>query len=136
MKRLYWIQFEGYLPSNTHTYDYSDQPLKFQYGGREWLADIRASSLPATEENPNSDGGRYRAMLRAKGYVLPQEAMRVRMVNLDAAKRNELMIIYLEDLSPLGLTAADVKEGGRGQARWAGIQQELLARAKAGMKVQ
>ena len=22
IKRLYWVQFEGYLPSNTHTYDY------------------------------------------------------------------------------------------------------------------
>src|SRR5580765_2319703 len=21
IKRMYWIQFEGYLPSNTHTYD-------------------------------------------------------------------------------------------------------------------
>src|SRR5687768_2044229 len=22
IRRMYWIQFEGYLPSNTHTYDY------------------------------------------------------------------------------------------------------------------
>ena len=41
-----------------------------------------------------------------------------RLVHLvDEAKRNELMIIYMEDLSGMGLTASDLGEGGRAAAR-------------------
>src|SRR5688572_659790 len=30
VKTMYWIQFEAYLPTNEHTYDYSkDEPLTF-----------------------------------------------------------------------------------------------------------
>ncbi len=136
IKRLYWYQFEGYLPSNTHTYDYSDQPIKFRHGGLEWLADASAGATPTAEKRPDSDGARFRALLRAKGFVLPPEFMLLRMVNLDAAKRNELMVIYMEDLSPLGLKGADLKEGGSAHAKWEELQKGLMERAKAGMKVE
>src|SRR4030095_5927151 len=32
IKRLYWVQFEGYLPSNTHSYDYKSEK-KVAIGG-------------------------------------------------------------------------------------------------------
>lgn len=133
VKRLYWVQSEGYLPNNTHTYDYSDQPLKFQHSGLEWLSDARSGMVPRTEENPNSDGARFRAFMRAKGYVLPQEHVRLRMVHLDAAKRNELMVIYMEDLAPRGLAAMDLREGGKAHAEWPKVVEELVRNAKTGM---
>ena len=136
VKRLYWLQFEGYLPENSQTYDYSDQPLNFQHGGLQWLSDARVGMAPKTEENPNSDGGRFRSFIRAKGYSLPQEHIRLRMVNLDPAKRNELMIIYMESLAPLGLKATDLNEGSAAHARWGEVQKGLIERAKAGMQVQ
>ena len=59
-----------------------------------------------------------------------------RLVHLiDEAKRNELMIIYREDLSSMGLTAADLAEGGRDAAKWDEISNGLLDRAVKGVKV-
>jgi len=45
------------------------------------------------------------------------------------------MIIYMEDLSGMSLTAADLAEGGRAAARWDEISNGLLNRAVKGMKV-
>jgi hypothetical protein len=45
------------------------------------------------------------------------------------------MIIYLEDLSGMGLTAADLAEGGRAAPEWDEISNGLLDRAVKGMKV-
>ena len=38
IKRLYWIQFEGYLPNNTHTYDYKASK-QVTIGGFDFIAD-------------------------------------------------------------------------------------------------
>lgn len=103
VKRLFWVQYEGYYPTNTHTYDYSDQPIRFSHGGLEWLADVALSKpmgMPSSNPpNPNSDGSRFRALMKAKGFKLPAQHARFRAVTLDKDKRNELMIIYLEDIS-------------------------------------
>ena len=64
------------------------------------------------------------------------EFMSQRLVHLvDASKRNELMIIYVEDLSDTGFTAANLSEGGSAHARWNEISQGLLDRALKNMKV-
>jgi len=45
------------------------------------------------------------------------------------------MIIYLENLSAMGLTAADVAEGGKAFAQWNQISKGLLERALKNMEV-
>jgi hypothetical protein len=76
--------------------------------------------------------------LESKGYrMASDDVLSQRLVHLiDEAKRNELMIIYMEDLSGMGLTAADIAEGGRAAARWDEISNGLLERAVKGMKIQ
>lgn len=135
--RLYWIQFEGYLPSNTHTYDYKvRQTVKI--GGLDFIADAYARNIKADPGRPDSDGSRARAFLESKGYrMASDDVMSQRLVHLvDERKRSELMIIYLEDLSSQGLTAADVDKGGRAAARWNEISKGLLERAIKSMEVQ
>ena len=136
IKRMYWIQFEGYLPSNTHTYDYKSTKT-VNLGGLEFIADAYARNIKANPGRPDSDGNRARAFLAGKGYRLgSDEVMSQRLVNLvDEAKRNELMIIYLEDLSPLKLTAADVAKGGKAASQWPEISKDLLERATKNMKL-
>jgi hypothetical protein len=75
--------------------------------------------------------------LESKGYrMASDDVLSQRLVHLvDEAKRNELMIIYMEDLSGMGLTAADIAEGGRAAARWDEISNGMLERAVNGMKI-
>src|SRR5262245_8528363 len=135
--RMYWVQFEGYLPSNTHTYRYKVNKTA-SIGGLEFIADAYARNIKGNPGRPDSDGARARAFLDGKGYHMAgDDVLSQRLVHLvDEAKRNELMIIYMEDLSGMGLTAADLAEGGRAAARWDEISNGLLERAVKGMKVQ
>lgn len=137
VKRMYWVQFEGYLPSNTHTYRYKVNKTS-NIGGLEFVADASARNIKGNPGRPDSDGARARAFLEGKGYrMASDDVLSQRLVHLaDEAKRNELMIIYMEDLSGTGLTAADLAEGGRAAARWEEISNGLLERAVKGMKIQ
>jgi hypothetical protein len=137
IKRMYWAQFEGYLPSNTHTYRYKANKTA-NIGGLEFVTDAYARNIKGNPGRPDSDGARARAFLEGKGYrMASDDVLSQRLVHLaDEAKRNELMIIYMEDLSGMGLTAADIAEGGRAAARWDEISNGLLERAVKGMKIQ
>ena len=136
MKRFYWIQFEGYLPTNTHSYNYKS-PKVVNAGGLDFFADAYPRSLNGNLGRPDSDGARARAFFAQKGLrMVGTEFISQRLVHLvDEAKRNELMIIYVEDLTGTGLTAADLSEGGSARARWPEISQGLLDRALKNMKV-
>ncbi|MGZ5480830.1 MAG: hypothetical protein ACXWID_02495 [Pyrinomonadaceae bacterium] len=136
MKRFYWIQFEGYLPDNKHSYNYKS-PKSVNSGGFDFFADAYARSLTGDMGRPDSDGARARAFLSAKGFRMGStEVMYQRLVHLiDEAKRNELMIIYAEDLTGTGFTAAALNEGGSARARWPEVSQGLLDRALKGMKI-
>lgn len=136
IKRMYWVQFEGYLPSNTHSYDYkSTKTVKI--GGLDFIADAYARNIKANPGRPDSDGNRARAFLASKGYRFgSDEILSQRLVHLvDQAKRNELMIIYLETLGSLKLTAADVGPGGKAAAQWGEISKALLERTTKNMKL-
>jgi hypothetical protein len=137
VKRFYWVQFEGYLPSNTHAYDYkADKTVNI--GGLDFIADAYARNIKTSSGRPDSDGNRARAFLESKGYRMESDdVVRQRLVHLvDNAKRNELMVIYTEDLSSTGLTAADLAAGGRAAARLDEITKALLDRALKNMKLE
>ena len=96
IKRLLWVQFEGYHASNNNTYNYRDETVT--HSGRTWHRRISTMQGPTAESRPDSDGARMRAFLRAKGWTMGPDIMLDRLVwLLDAPPRNELMIIYMED---------------------------------------
>jgi hypothetical protein len=75
------------------------------------------------EARPDSDSARAMDFLKERGYEPFEDIAYVRFVRLlDEAKRKELLFSYSEDLAPLGLTAADLAEGGRA----AGMREEIL----------
>lgn len=128
VKRFLWIQFEGYKPDNTHTYDYKDSTVI--HSGQTWHRRVASNRIAETETRPGSDGARARGFIKEKGWTLGPEVLTERLVwLLDSPARNELMIIYIEDLADQGLTAADVREGGRARERWKTIAEEFHARA-------
>lgn len=135
IKRLYWVQFEGYLPTNNNTYRYKPTKL-VNLGGFEFIADAYARNVKANPARADSDGARARTFLESKGYRMGDEVLSQRLVHLvDEAKRNELMIIYLEDLSPLGLTAADLSKDGRAADKWEQVSKELLERSTKNIEI-
>lgn len=136
IRRMYWVQFEGYLPSNTNTYRYKTNKT-INIGGLDFIADAYARNVKANPGRPDSDGSRARAFLEKQGYrMMSDEVMSQRLVHLvDDTKRNELMIIYLEDLSGMKLTAADLASEGSAATRWEDVSKGLLERAKKGMEV-
>lgn len=136
IKRFFWVQFEGYLPNNTHSYDYKSSKV-VNIGGLDFIADAYARNIKTNPSRANSDGSRARAFMESKGYHLASDnVMSQRLVHLvDQSKRNELMIIYAEDLGGIRLTAADLAPGGSAAARWDSIAAELLERALKNMKL-
>jgi hypothetical protein len=130
VSRLYWIQFEGYLPEILGaSYDY-DSPTRVSIGGREFIVDGWFFPTNAPYRRPDSDREHVMNLLKAKGYTLPVEMMTRRMVHLPTAdKRKELMIIYAEDLAPTGLAVADLKKGAKAEAEWSRLEKEILQRA-------
>ena len=136
VKRLYWIQFEGYLPSNTHTYDYESKQT-VTLGGLEFVADAFPVSLEPDTGRPDSDGARARAFLKSKGYQMASnDVLLQRLVHLtDASKRSELMIIYAEAMGGTEYKAADFDPGGRAVAKWPEVSKALLERATKGLEI-
>jgi hypothetical protein len=136
IRRMYWIQFEGYLLGNTHTYRY-EATKTVKIGGLEFIADAWARNIKDNPGRPDSDGSRARAFLEKKGHrMASDEVLSQRLVHLvDKQKRNELMVIYMEDLAAMKLTAKDLAPDGRAAAQWEDIAKSLLERAVKGMEV-
>ena len=136
IRRLYWVQFEGFLSDNTNSYRYKVNQTA-RIGGLEFVADATARSIAIGQGRADSDAGRAQAFLASKRHRMANsEILMQRLVHLvDDAKRNELMIIYMEDLGAMGLAAADLAPGGRAAARWDAISQDLLRRAADGLSI-
>jgi hypothetical protein len=99
IRRMYMVQFEGYLPNINATYDY---PLTktINLGGQTYIVD--AESIPnvsaALKENPQSDVAHAASFLKSKGYRVSESIVFQRFVRLvDEAKRNEFILLYVED---------------------------------------
>ena len=130
VQRLYWVQFEGYLPTRPelkHTYD---SPRHANIGGTDFYVDTWVRTKDA-EVQPGSDVEHILASIRAKGYHMPDGMMYVRLVHLlDEQKRKELMIIYGEDIAQSGLTAVELQPGGKAHDRWPTLEKGLIERAE------
>ncbi len=137
IKRLYWIQFEGYLPSNTHTYNYKS-PRTVNIGGFDFFADASFRNTSGNLGRPDSDGNRMRTFIESKGYRMASpELMLQRLVTMvDKTNREELMIIYMEDLTPFGVKAADLTPNGSAASRKEEMEKMVLEHAQKSMKIE
>lgn len=142
VRKLYWIQFESYLPSRPElSYNYADGNTGITIGGMKvWVRARPASTTGPVREG--SDRAHVLAILKAGGYTVPPEVMNVRMVRMldDPAGtgkgRHELMVIYSEDLAPTGKTAADLTKDGVPDERWTPLEEPLIDRASKAVTVQ
>ena len=115
LKSFVWIQFEGFLPDNDYTYDYSDSPLRLRIGAFDFYTDTEpgASNRFLRLGWPGTDGYLARKFAADKGYTMPDDYAYVRLVHIpDDASRKELLIIFMDDLAPKGWTGESLREGG------------------------
>jgi hypothetical protein len=126
VQRLYWVQFEHYLPDNTYTYDYPFTEA-LTLGGR--VFDVTTNFRPSGPSKPGSDRERVLQLVAQSGYAMPAETMSVRLVNLlDQSRRQELMFIYTEDLALSSTSVAELQASGS-EAKWQALRAGLTGRA-------
>jgi hypothetical protein len=99
IKSMYFVQFEGYLPGINAAYNYPVAET-VTLGGHTYV--VNAESVPnlsnVLKQNPQSDAARVGSFLESKGYRMGDSVMFQRFVRvLDEAKRNEILLIYVED---------------------------------------
>jgi len=136
VQRLYWIQFEEYLPSKPDLKHQYDSPRHMTIGGFRFYVD---TWVKRNNENitAGSDEDHIAALMLSRGYKMPAGMMSVRLVHLlDEKKRKELMIIYSESLKPTGFSAADLKKGGKAENLWLSLEDDLLVRARQEIKIE
>lgn len=134
VQRFYWIQFEHYLPDNTHQYDYPSK-RKMDLGGLSFIHDSAVfADYAGANKNPDSDGGKARTLLKKSGMAFPSAMARIRMVHLtDASRRKELMIIYgeaLEEKAP-----PNAEDGLEADDKFPELALSLRKHAEEGMKL-
>ena len=142
--KLYWIQFESYLPSlPERRYNYADGNRRIELGGTAtWLRAAPANVSASAPTRPGSDREHVMAILARAGLTPPGDVLSVRMVQLlddpqgTGHGRQELMLMYVEDLAPQGATPADFVTDGAPNARWAATEPPLIARASAAFRVE
>ena len=135
VQRLYWIQFEQYIPEKPALHHNYDSPRHTRIGGLDFYVDTWPRANGA-ETRAGSDREHIEALVKAKGYKMPAGMAYVRLVHLlDAEKRKELMIIYGEAL-PAGVNAADLDEKGKDrESQWPAIEQQVIQGAQQRIKI-
>lgn len=134
IRRLYWVQFEAYLPSHPEMKHSYDSPRHAIIGNLDFFVDTWVES-PDSADEPDSDSAHLKTLLRSKGYTLPSSMMSVRFVHVMDGARKELMFIYSEDLASTGLTAVDFKKGGKAYDRWPELEKGLIARGQQSLSL-
>jgi hypothetical protein len=135
IRRLYWLQFEHFLPDNTHTYDYKPEQTA-NLGPLVFIHDTKVfTDYTNLGWTPDSDGGHALALLAAAGLRLPKVVERIRMFHLpNKDNRSELMIIYVEALAPGSLPGGVTGETPVDD-RFPEIAKATLAHAQAGLTI-
>jgi hypothetical protein len=133
VRRIYWVQFEAYLPSRPELRHLYTSKRHATLGGMNFYLDAWAEASDAAEE-PDSDGAHLKALLQSAGYRLPKSMMSVRFVHLMDDSRKELMFIYSEDPAD-GSAAGDLGKDGKAHGQWPRIEAGLIDRAERSITI-
>ena len=126
VRRLLLLQFEGYLEGVDGNYHYRiTKPVRLAgetYNQNVYFFD--AASDPAPE------GEATRAFLAGQRLTWPREQMMSRLVRVvDSARRNELIIFYLESVADAGYDLTQIAEDGDPRPPFQALADSLTARS-------
>jgi len=127
IKRMYMVQFEGYLPNISGSYNYPVTKT-VSLAGQSYIVDAEViPNVPAAiKQDAQSDVARAASFLEGKGYRIGEGIVFQRFVRLvDEAKRSEFILLYVEDLGGAGVDAAEKEKA----------MQEFSGRALKGFNI-
>lgn len=136
VQRLFMAQFEHILPESTEIYRYSfDKALDFD--GHKFRQNTYAfSNLSAVTENPTGEAALTQTFLKEKGFRLEDELMMSRFITVpDPEKKHELILFYIENITPTKQRLADFYTGDEETEVWRRISQDLTKRSLGAFKV-
>jgi hypothetical protein len=140
IRRLYWVQFEHYLPGREGRYDYSDRQ-QVEIGGLSFAIDTKVfADYGTTVFDPNakgdSDQARAGTLLRGKGFMLPTAAARTRMFHLpNVTHRSELMIIYAEEISAEDFAGHIIPAESAAENKWPDLARQTVEHARDSLSI-
>ncbi len=130
IKRLFIAQFEAILPASAVTYNYSFKDA-LTLGGHKFRQNTFAySNRESRRENPLGEGALTADFLSRKGYTLEDELMMSRFVTVpDAARKHELILFYVENVSGSGHRLQEFYAGDTETPVWQEISRGLTGRS-------
>lgn len=138
VKRMLILQYEGFLPGIDEQYRYnlSNSPVVAGYPFRSnaFAFDLAISR----RQNPGGESVDTARFLEAKGLTFPNIWMMWRSLTVtDPARRNELIIFYVEAPENEQLTIADIYDPAtdRSTKFWRGFTSGLERRANAAFQL-
>ncbi len=137
VERLFIFQFEGFLPDNTHTYNYSFAQAE-TLGGYRFRQNTWAYSNAESElKNPKGEGALTARFVRSKGFELEDELMMSRFLMVpDEARRHEMILFYLENASSTGRAISSFyDEQDKPTSHWRAISEGLTARSRSSFEI-
>ena len=88
VQRLYWVQFEAYVPARPELHHTYDSPRHAQIGGTGLFRGYLGARARCANQGRVQTANTSKTIIRAKGYKMPAGMMDVRLVHLlDAEKR-------------------------------------------------
>src|SRR6185295_4084600 len=103
VKRLFIAQFETILSDSSETYNYSFKDALILGGHKFRPNTFTFSRRASVKTDPPDEGVLTTEFLTRKGYILEDEVMVARVVNVpDVERKHEMILFYMENVSDSG----------------------------------
>jgi len=129
VKRLFIAQFETVLPDSSETYNYSFKDALILSGHKFKPNTFTFSRRASMKKDPPDEGVLTDEFLSRKGYILEDEVMVSRAVNVpDVERKHELILFYMENISESGHALRDFYNGEERTVIWRELSRDLTRR--------
>ena len=129
--------FEGTLSGSDFAYDYASDESQ-RVGAHTYIPDTYFfwEMDGAIAEEPDRDTAIIDRYLRSQGFAPPRDGLIQRFVRVATEdRRNEFIIVYMEDLGGLGYSQQELDAGGTANHLVPGIAESLRDRALESFEV-
>ncbi|MBA2731392.1 MAG: nuclear transport factor 2 family protein [Acidobacteria bacterium] len=136
VQRLFIAQFESILPGIKGGYTFQVENAT-RIGNHDYQTNVGFFNFAQTiAANPGAEAEQTRTFLNNNGLQVDDDFLVARYARVTSEdKRHELILFYLENLRDLGLTRAELEQGGSRASETEKVFAEFAVRARQSFKV-